>query len=256
MKRYNGGSDSGVTRVFEIRYEERPTAIPNTFFAQCRDNYGWAGAMYAALAGEELRSAAEQLVQRVTASLTLEVKMTSEERFWVAAMATMIVGAMFAKELKLANFDVSALKQFLVKRFYELRIQKAKAAIEVGPEEQVSSMIYDHQGATLTINKISKNGKVPPIVVRAPANKVVDITLIKEDNILRVRRAKFTDWCQVKGVSPETLRLRLEKVRAIKDVTGCPAGGEPTYGNRGRVRCYDIDLEKLGIAGEINGDAT
>jgi hypothetical protein len=251
MKRYNGDSDSGVTRVFEIRLEERPESVPNTFFGQCRDNFGWAGAVYAEFLTKNYVRA-EQLVQRVTESLTLEVKMTSEERFWVAAMATMIVGAMFATELKLVNFDVPALKKFLVKRFGELRIQKAQATVEAGPTEQVAAIIYDHQGATLTIGSLPKNQKASILIVRPPANKVVDITLIQDTNTLRIRRAKFNDWCHHKGLSPETLRNRLQKVKAIKELSAVPA---PTYGDT-RTVCYDIELGKLGLAGEINGDTT
>ena len=81
--------------------------------------------------------------------------------------------------------------------------------------------------------------------------------LVKDDGSLRVRRSKFNEWCQGKGLSPETLRLRLEKAKVIKEVNGCPAGGEPTYGSKERrVRCYDIDLAKLDLSGDVSGDAT
>ena len=250
MKRYNGDTDSGVTRVFEIVDEERPDPVPNTFFGQCRDNYGWAGAVYAEwLAKNYVR--AEQLVQKTTEELSLEVKMTSEERFWVAAMATMIVGAMFAKHLKLVDFDVPALKKFLVKRFYELRTQKAQATVEAGPAEQIAAIYYDHQGSKLEIASLPKNRHTAVVIIRPPANKVVDITLVKDTGTMRIRRAKFNDWCVRKGLSPETLRVRLEKAKAIRELSAVPA---PSYGDT-RTVCYDIDLGKLGLAGEVYGDA-
>jgi hypothetical protein len=91
--------------------------------------------------------------------------------------------------------------------------------------------------------------------VRPPSNKVVDITLAKDEGLLRVRRSKFNEWCQTKGISPENLRLKLDKIKVIKELNGCPAGGEPLYSKGCRLRCYDIDLKKLGIAGDFDGDA-
>ena len=68
---------------------------------------------------------------------------------------------------------------------------------------------------------------------------------------MRIRRAKFNDWCQRKGLSPETLRGRLDKIKAIKELSAVPA---PSYGET-RTVCYDIDLGKLGLTGEAYGDA-
>lgn len=258
MKTYNkGGSDSGVVRVFEIQDEERPTDVKeSTFFDQCKTNYGWAGAIYGEWLAQN-KDYAETQVVAMTKLLTDEVKMTSEERFWVAAMSTMIVGAVFARKLGLVNFDVKALKQYLVKRFYELRTEKASVAVEIGPEDQVTSMMFDYSSTTLTINtKPSKNGKTLPTVITPPALKEVELTIIREDRILRIRRAKFSEWCQGRGLSADSLYTRLGKLKAIEKVYVDPAASEPTYSKRQRAWCYDIDLAKLDLSGDVSGDAT
>jgi hypothetical protein len=256
MKTYNkGGTDSGVVRVFEITDEDRPKDVKEgTFFDQCKTNYGHAGAIYGKWLAQN-RDYAETSVVAMTKLLTDEVGMTSEERFWIAAMSTMLVGAAFAKKLGLVNFDVRALKSYLVKRFYELRAAKASVAVEIGPEDQITSMMFDYSSTTLTINtRPSKNGKTLPTVITPPALKEVELTIIRDDRVLRVRRAKFTEWCQSKGLSADSLHNRLAKLKAIDKVYADPAASEPTYSKRQRAWCYDIDLAKLDLSGDVDGN--
>ena len=260
MKRYSkGGTDSGVARVFEIRLEERPTApVPGTFFEQCRTNYGWAGAAYSAWLAKN-RATAEKYVIAKTAALTAELNMASEERFWIASMATMVVGAAIAKMLGLVDFDVPALEAFLKNNFLELRNNKTKAAKETGPEDQINSMIFDHQQTTLVVDTIPRYNSGTTMIVRPPRNQEVEITFIKNDQILRVRRTKFNEWCMRRGHSPETLRIELDRLGALKEKNVDPMVGMKPYTLDKRVACYDIDLKKLGLTGDADdssgGDA-
>jgi len=253
MKRHSkGGTDAGVARVFEIRLEERPTdVVPGTFFDQCRTNYGWAGAEYSAWLAAH-RPAAERAVLAKTAQLTLELTMASEERFWIAAMSTMIVGAAIAKALKLVDFDVPALEGFLKKRFLELRGQKTQAVLESGPEDQIGDLVCDHQQTTLVIESVPKSRQATTVILRPPRNGEVEVLFIKTAGIMRVRRAKFNDWCLRRAVSPENLRIKLDHLGAIQEKNTDPMAGAPNYSQGSRTACYDIDLKKLGLNGDFN----
>ena len=253
MKRYSkGGTDSGVARVFEIRLEDRPTApVPGTFFEQCRNNYGWAGSEYSAWLAKN-RTIAEKYVIAKTASLTAQLNMASEERFWIAAMSTMIVGAAIAKMLKLVDFDVPALEAFLKARFFELRSSKVAAAVATGPGMQIGDLIYDHQQTTMVIDTIPKRNKGTTMILRPPKNGDVEILFIKNDEVLRVRRAKFNEWCFTRGLSPENLRLGLERLGALQEKNTDPMAGQKPYSQGSRTTCYDIDLKKLGLTGDTD----
>ena len=256
MKRYSkGGTDSGVARVFEIRLEERPTdVVPSTFFDQCKDNYGHAGAVYAEWLAR-YRSIAERKVVEKTAQLSAELNMTSEERFWIAAMSTMIVGAAIAKALCLVDFDIPVLETFLKQRFHQLRANKVQASVEAGPEDRINGLIFDHQQTTLVVDTIARNNSGTTMIIRPPVRGEVEITYIKADQVLRIRRSKFNEWCATKNTSPETLRIELERVGALKERNVDPMVGVKPYTLDKRTACYDIDLKTLGVKGDVDGQA-
>lgn len=255
-KRYSRGSDAGISRIFEIRLDERPLDVQSaTFFDGCRNNYGHAGAIYAKWLASN-RPVAEAAVLRTTERLSASLGMQSEERFWIATIACMVVGARLAKLLTLVDFDVVALETFLVERFQALRGNKGIAVQEVGPDRQVADLIYDHQSTTLLIEEIPKfnKGKAKPVVIRPPKNGVVDILLVRQDDMLRVRKAKFHEWCRVRGLSADTLKTKLDQVGAISERNTDPMAGTQPYSQGSRTTCYDIDLKKLGIQGDEDVD--
>jgi len=254
MKRYSkGNTDSGVARVFELRLEERPTTVmPSTFFDQCRTNFGWAGAIYAGWLARHRDTAARKVVEK-TAQLSAELDMAADERFWIAAMSTTIVGAAIAKALKLVDFDVPALEAFLKQRFLELRADKSKVALETGPEDRINSLIYDHQQTTLVVDTIPKHNTGTTMLIRTPIRGEVEITYVKDDQMLRIRRSKFNEWCTSKGLSPETLRIELDARGALKERNVDPMAGMKPYTLDKRTTCYDIDLKTLGVKGDAGG---
>jgi Domain of unknown function (DUF927)/Primase C terminal 2 (PriCT-2) len=250
VKRYGRGTDAGAARIFEIRLEQRPPMTQQaTFFDQCTTNYGRAGEVYAAwLAQNSVK--ARQLVEALSDKLGKELQTEAEERFWLAAIVTMIAGAMIAKQLQLVDFDVSALAAFLKQRYIELRGGKVEMVQEQGPENLVADLIYDHQATTLRIKAIPRNNKVTTQVLRAPKLGTVDIIVVDDDATVRIRKAKFNAWCQTKQISPDTLKKRLEKAGAITERNADPMAATPSYSQGSRTTCYDIDLRKL----KINGD--
>ena len=253
-KRYGKGSDAGAARIFEIRLEARPAMTQQaTFFDACTTNYGRAGEVYAAwLAANPDK--ARKLVEQLSDHLHTDLHVESEERFWVAAVAVMVAGAQIAKMLGLVDFDVKGLMAFLKQRFLELRGGKTETMAEAGPERQIADLIYDHQPTTLLIDAIPRFNKGKPMVLRAPKNGEVDIMLVRDDGLLRLRKAKLHDWCKSRGFSPDTLRTRLEQMTCIKEKNVDPMAGTEPYSQGSRTACYDVDLKTLGIqTGEDDG---
>jgi len=254
-RQYSKGSDAGISRIFEMRLEDRPTdAVAATFFDGCRNNYGHAGAVYAKWLAEN-RPVAEAAVIRTTERLSRELGMQSEERFWIAAISTLVVGARLAKTLGLVDFDVVALEKFLIARFHQLRGGKTAATVEAGPERQVADLIYDYQGSTLLIDTIPKFNKAKPTAVRHPKLNIVDVVLVREDGLLRVRKSLFYAWCKARSFSADTLKTKLEKAGAVKEKNVDPMAGCSPYSQGSRTACYDIDLKILGVqTGDADGD--
>jgi hypothetical protein len=247
VKRYSKGTDAGTARIFEIRLEQRPAMSQSaTFFDACTSNYGLAGEVYAAWLATNA-GAAKRLVETLSEALSTQLRAESEERFWIAACATMIAGAMIAKKLQLVDFDVPALTKFLKSRFLALRTGKTEQIKENGPGPMVADMIYDHQQTTLRIERMPNKNAVKVVISRTPKNNEVDVLLAEKDGIVRIRKAKLNEWCKARGHTLSTLVEKLEQAKAITERNTDPMANASPYSNYSRTICYDISLKKLGL---------
>jgi len=253
VKRYGRGTDAGAARIFEMVLEDRPMMSQSaTFFDACTSNYGRAGEVYSAwLAKNAAR--AQAVVERLSEALSAELKAESEERFWLAAIATMIAGAMFAKQLNLVDFDIPALKAYLTKRFLELRGSKSAMVVAQGPGPVISDMILDYQASTLRIADLAKHRGSSVAITHAPAAKEVNILIIDNADTMRIRKAKFDEWCRNRNMSADTLLKRLQQASAVNVRNTDPMGGAGNYSMGSRTTCYDIDLKTLGVKGDAGG---
>jgi len=250
VRRYGRGTDAGAARIFEIRLEERPPMSQNaTFFDQCTSNYGVAGAVYAQWLATN-QGAAKLLVEQLSDKISTQLKVESEERFWVAACATMIAGASIAKKLGLVDFDVKGLSDFLLARFQELRGGKTQQMAELLPGPMIADLIYDHQQTTLKIECLPFKNRNKVTILRAPKNAEVDVLIAVKDSVLRVRKATVNRWCKDRGHSTTTLLERLRQANAILERNTDPLAGAEPYSSNSRTACYDIDLKTLGVQQE------
>ncbi len=252
VKRYGRGTDAGAARIFEIRLEERPPMSQQaTFFDRCSTNYGRAGEVYSAwLAVNHDR--ARRLVETLSERLSKELQVESEERFWVAAIVTMIAGAMIAKQLQLVDFDVPALTAFLKGRFLQLRGGKTETVKEAGAGRAIADLIYDFQQTILIVNVLPTRAQKKIMTTRPPKNGEVDILLAEDDRVLRVRCAKFGQWCRERGVSANTLLLKLQQANAVVERNVDPMAGVKPWSTNSRTDCYDIQTAER-LDGPLDG---
>ena len=255
VKRYGKGTDAGAARIFEMRLEQRPAMTQRaTFFDQCTTNYGVAGAAYAAWLSAN-HDTAKKLVEDISAKLSTSLQVEAEERFWVAAMSTMIAGSMIAKRIGLVDFDVPALTAYLKARFFELRGSKTQQMKEQDPGPMVANMIYDHQQTTLRIEALPFKNRTKVVITRTPKNNEVDITIAEKDGIVRIRKAQLAKWCKETGHALSTLVEKLLQYGAIVERNTDPMAGATPYSSMQRTTCYDISLKKLNLQiGEADGD--
>ena len=255
-RRYSNGSDAGVSRIFEMRLDERPLQVQSaTFFDGCRGNYGHAGAIYAKWLAAN-RTLAERAVTKTTERLSAELGMQSEERFWIATIACLVAGAGLARHLGLIDFPVAELEAFLKARFMELRGGKATIQHEQSAAPLVGDLIYDHQQTTMRIRAMPFKNKGTVVVTRTPPGREIDVVIAEQDRILRIRKAKFGSWCVTRHHSPDTLKKKLEAAGALVERNTDPLAGAPSYSQGSRTTCYDIDLNVLGLIEDPNGDGT
>jgi hypothetical protein len=248
VKQYGTGTDAGAARIFEIRLEERPPMSQvATFFDQCTTNYGRAGEIYAGWLARN-HDRAKRLVESVSARLSTELQAESEERFWIAAMSTMLAGAMIAKQLQLVDFDVPTLSKFLTSRFLELRGSKSEAVKATSAGPIVKDILFDYQPGLLVINTLPSRDRGAynkTMTIRPPKNGQVDILLAEAEQILRIRIAKFNEWCREKSLSSDTLAFRLRTAGVLRQRNVDPMAGTRPYSTGSRTACYDIDLSLL-----------
>lgn len=242
------GSDATIQRVFEIRYDELPgaNAVSPAFFDPVRANYGHAGAEYAAWLAQN-SAKAQTAVEAVRASLTAELTIAGEERFWVMIMACLITGASIATALGIVKIDVPSLRTFLKARFEEMRVHKVAAVAETSPENLIADMVADFYDETLHIAQVPGSGRTDVEIKKHTRNNAAPKACyaIKE-RLWRVRQASFHDWVQRRQLSASTIVKRLEAVGAIQPKNADLAGGTALRTGT-RLRCYEIDLSKLGI---------
>lgn len=252
VKKYGSkGTDAGAARIFEMRLEARPKSNQSaTFFDACTTNYGHAGAIYGKWLAMN-HDAAKALILRLSAKYAEELQVTAEERFWVAAMTTMLAGAMIAKKIGLVDFDIPALAAFLKTQFFLLRDGKVVQMKEQGPGPTISGMAYDYQQTTLRIEEMPFKNR-PVTITRAPMHRDIEILLTDKERILRIRKAKFADWCKVHGQSHSNLVTQMLDLGVLTEKNADPMAGT-SYSIGQRTACYDIDLKALNVEIEDEG---
>lgn len=88
--------------------------------AKVHDNYGQVGLAYAKFLGANF-AAIENDVHDYSKELGTEVKTTPDERFWIALISVICLGARYANKLGFTKFNEEALKSFMLEVLVDMR---------------------------------------------------------------------------------------------------------------------------------------
>jgi hypothetical protein len=244
------GTDATINRIFEIRLEARPGEDRQnaTFFAPTRTNYGHAGAAYAAYLATH-HAEIVGLLGALMKRLEDELKVESDERFWVMAISTLVLGAVLARKLGLVLFDPGALRTYLVAEFLSMRSKKVDTVAAMAAPEIIRDLMADLTPDTLTIDTLPGRGtsKAPAVIKHPMRQEIIKATHAVNDRVYRVRAAVFDEWMAQKRFGAAGVMRQLVELGAVAQNGLYDLGAGTQYKQAQRARCHVIDLAKLDI---------
>ena len=165
-------------------------------------NHGTAGAVCASYFNDHYGNV-EQAVELCTKEFQKELRAVEGERFWLATIVAIYVGATIAKHLDLLDFDIVSMKKFLFDQFRQQRLVLSEAAVDADNPEVVlnrlGAFVNQRIGNMIFTSKIARRGNNPP---EMPKNDHYDLRppyfgrIAIEDQIMLVSEAQLDGLCR------------------------------------------------------------
>jgi hypothetical protein len=206
-------SDAGVNRVLEFQVGPIPPhAVVSMDVAQrhqraLHTNYGQAGVVYAEFLVKEAAHHEARLA-KVLNSLSQACKATPEERFWLVAVATLVLGATYANALGLTQIDLASLRAFLLKSIDLQRDNRAAVVVGYNTHDFAAEMIGRYISYCRSHNSCLETRSAPAGVGRSGTMEVKmrseavsalrdpKVHIIHDLGIIRMLGPEFRHWVQ------------------------------------------------------------
>ena len=247
-------STAGAHRLFEFRVE-RPRHEP-TNLAQVadmvnalKDNHGAAGELYAAYLGRNQAALSAQ-VQSAYDALMKKYSVPAEERYWVATIAVLVVGAGLANQLGLTAIDERGLLGFLREQWKLMKTSSATSESDLRNASNLASVLARflrdmRSHHTIYTDRIwaskgrPKNGDIA--VIRSPDELwQVKVQIGKGDRRMRVATADLSNWFKREKIPTQAFFHGFAERFKMKSVMAGLASG--TEFATGQMQCRDFDL--------------
>ncbi len=240
------GTDAGALRVFEYAItvpQLKASATAANVIEQVRHNHGHAGVAYARwLAGNADR--AKAVIEAIGTDLNARLDAEQSERFYLAAMSTMLAGARIATRLGIAAFDVPALEAFLIGVFRELREARVRNSLVTQQgydlEQLLSQFVSDNLGRRLITDRFGAQGSPKVVVKWAPTDTKCVLQIGLDDGLMRVSRSSFLEWCRRRNLSGHDIIGAMQKAWDVVVARRVIGGG--THYSSGQSWIVDISI--------------
>lgn len=222
----NNRSDAaGLYRIFEYTVSPKETAKGGrieewdaTYLQQqLEENYGLIGDQYSQMLANVQHM--KELLRFTQKRLAVELGYveSEQERFWMALVSTIILGAKLANEIG-ASFNVNEIHQFLLTAYRGMREKLAEESL-VGEKADnaapaLTAFLQEYSGNALwSRSKITKPGRGQDIgVLRAPPDdEPIFIHWVTGEPELRIQTNKFTEFLKEKHYTRSVVFAALRK---------------------------------------------
>jgi hypothetical protein len=224
-------TDAGMARVFEIQVsaagsEMSPGAV-SAMIDKLQLNYGFAGREYAEYLVNNLREV-EDTYNKIAALCEQRYKRLAVERFWYAAMVTILTGATLAKRAGIVNFDVKRLFDYLGDTcLTRLRARTANTMEANGAMELIALYVQAHQDRILTVKHfpVPRQPYEAEIVGAVPQSGKIIIWRSMDDKTIRFSVSDFGRWLAARGETSGRVQHELVAKHGAKKFRGKMALG-------------------------------
>lgn len=245
-------SGAGVSRMLEIEIAKVPlqssAAAAGAIIEQTHHNFGIVGALYAETLARE-SSKLKARLQTVSEALEKATNSHPDERFWILAGATILLGAALANTLRdpqgqpIIRFDLGVMRAFIIKAIIGQRQARQSDVVDFGSEDFAVSVVQGYlnhcrsRGECLDTDTAPAGAGRPKLVAirmlpeAAQRLRVAQAHVVQDDEFIRFREGPFRDWVTQEKKWPfDIVKRCLEKYGSLSRPRAKWAGGTPWAG--------------------------
>ena len=246
VSRVTKTTTAGVSRIFEFEvmpgvHGQISPAEAQMITGKLTHNFGHAGLMYAQFLGSH-HEAVAKTVRDYLHRFEQHFKATTEERFWLALVVVLVVGATISNSLKLTEIDLKQLVDFLTDKFQRQRVSRTDQRNDLTDVDTLVGYLSQYLNERATRNTILTNvihraNSRPPAagqpgavqLIHGVSNHLDEVqvhvaTAAKE---LRMRKAPFMVWLDKQGISRALMMNALTTTLHATELRGRLGVGTP-----------------------------
>lgn len=249
---------AGLYRCFE--YVVHPSSFKqigagkaSRLISELHQNFGHAGFLYSRFIGTNIVRLQRE-VSEFQDKITIKTNATNDERFWMAIITVVIMGARYANELNLTNLDIRRLLEHMLNTLDIMRRTKKSFASDVDNPVHIRDILGDYLSTqqarnTLITNRVYKGpGRPIPtsITIHCDMKKldVINVHHGRDDGIIRIRRKHFLEWLRERGYSSVTMLKQLREKYSVKEISAIIGTGTDRASS---FQEYIIELDEVQV---------
>lgn len=206
---------AGIYRLFEFTVppgSEGRIAVSDAsrIIAALNTNFGSPGQVYAQFLGNNF-DRIDQEVAAEMAQVGQEVDLQPDERYWGALVAIVTLGAVYANELRLTDFNLQELRAFMVDQFYAMRRLRDEQSVDMTVTANVANVLVqflrDKRARNTLVTETMWMGRGKPaanqIKILGDASRL-DALMVHasvKDKRLRLSLSSLQNWLEENGWS-------------------------------------------------------
>jgi len=244
-------TNANLKRLFEyeIAYDgETPQAGDGTeIFNNLRHNYGHAGVEYAKFLVANVKRVRGEVLA-MNKGLYQMTGARNEDRYWIGTMATLLLGAKYAKELGLVDFDLKGLKAFLLKTYRGMQETEQEAAEMSRVVYHLQEYLRENEGASIIFKsnrpRTGPGHREEPLVARIPTDTRHGLLweYFIPSGTLRIPRQSLNDYLRKRSLRRKEFIKELEQLGYVCNEVRVGMGGGTRFESVTRLYCYEIDI--------------
>jgi hypothetical protein len=252
---------AGLYRIFQYAVKPAPKGGPGliepseaaVLVSKVNDNYGQVGLAYARYLGTN-HVQIEADVRQMMTDIGKEVSTNQEERFWIALLACIELGARYANALGFTKFNLPAIRAFMIQTLGEMRGHRAAQPIDMTDVSNVVGILAQFTNAMRSRHMLFTN-KIP-VTQGKPAKGayIVDVRKTNvqkldgiyihcgvEDKLMRISSTQLNEWLDEKNYSRHIFTTAMEKELGAQRINARLGAGTADFVNMAeRVWHFDI----------------